>query len=87
MIRARRRAVLLFGTCFLLRAYSQGYTEPKACASCHAGIAQAFRQTGMGRSFFRPQPANTIEDYDKENHYFHAASDTHYVMSRREGKY
>jgi predicted CXXCH cytochrome family protein len=87
MIRARRKAVLLFGTCFLLRAYSQGYTDPKACASCHAGIAQAFRQTGMGRSFFRPQPANTIEDYDKENHYFHAASDTHYVMLRREGKY
>jgi predicted CXXCH cytochrome family protein len=41
----------------------------------------------MGRSFFRPQPANTIEDYDKENHYFHAASDTHYVMLRREGNY
>ena len=30
----------------------------------------------MGKSFFRPAAENTIEDYSKENQYYHAASDT-----------
>lgn len=41
----------------------------------------------MGRSFFRPSAANTVEDYVRHNHYYHAPSDTHYVMLVRDGKY
>lgn len=41
----------------------------------------------MGRSFFRPKPANTVEDYSKNNEYYHALSDTHYVMILRDGAY
>ena len=32
----------------------------------------------MGRSLFRPAPSNTIEDYTKNNKYYHPLSDTHY---------
>jgi predicted CXXCH cytochrome family protein len=41
----------------------------------------------MGRSFFRPSPANTLEDYTRNNEFYHAASDTHYAMIVRDGAY
>jgi tetratricopeptide (TPR) repeat protein len=34
----------------------------------------------MGRSLFKPAPANTIEDYAKRHEFWHSASDTHYAM-------
>jgi tetratricopeptide (TPR) repeat protein len=34
----------------------------------------------MGRSFYRPIPSNTIEDYKNKNHYYSPLSDTHYAM-------
>jgi hypothetical protein len=41
----------------------------------------------MGRSFFRPAATNTIEDYTRQNRYYHALSDTHFTMIRRDGEY
>jgi predicted CXXCH cytochrome family protein len=41
----------------------------------------------MGRSFFIPAPANTIEDYAKTPEYYHALSDSHYAMTMRNGQY
>jgi predicted CXXCH cytochrome family protein len=41
----------------------------------------------MARSFFRPAAANTIEDYRRQNTYYHAVSDTHYAMIRRGSEY
>ncbi len=41
----------------------------------------------MGRSFFQPMPANTIEDYKGKNDFFHPLSDTHYSMIFRDGAY
>jgi tetratricopeptide (TPR) repeat protein len=41
----------------------------------------------MGRSFFIPGTANTIEDYAKTPEYFHALSDSHYAMTIRNGGY
>ena len=63
------------------------YVDARVCAGCHVAIAQTYRQTGMGRSLYRPAPANTIEDYDHRNSFYHALSDTHYVMIRRDGGY
>ena len=40
----------------------------------------------MGRSFFRPTPSNTIEDYTKRNEFYHPLSDTHYAMIRRDAE-
>jgi tetratricopeptide (TPR) repeat protein len=41
----------------------------------------------MGRSFFRPTPANTIEDYNHNNTFYHALSDTYYSMVFHDGAY
>jgi tetratricopeptide (TPR) repeat protein len=64
-----------------------GYAEPAACAQCHRQIAESYAKTGMGRSLFRPAPANTIEDYIGKNQFFHPLSDTHYSMVVRAGAY
>ncbi len=63
------------------------YVDPRVCASCHRQIAEDYRQTGMGRSFFRPAGANTIEDYTKNNEFYQSRSETHYSMIRRDGQY
>ena len=60
---------------------------PESARPCHRKIADDYRQTGMGRSFFRPAPSNTIEDYTKRNEFYHALSDTHYSMIRRDGAF
>lgn len=70
-----------------LAAGINNYVEARICAGCHSQIAQNHLQTGMGRSLFRPTPANTIEDYAKNNEYYHPLSDTHYAMILREGAY
>src|SRR5260370_30108211 len=79
-------AALLFAALFakgLLTSVSAQSVDSRLCAGCHSAIFQSYRQTAMGKSFFRPAAENTIEDYSKENHYYHAVSDTHYVMLRR----
>lgn len=62
------------------------YVDSQVCAACHQQIYQDYMRTGMGRSFFRPSPSNTLEDYTKPD-YYHALSDTHYSMVRRGGEY
>ena len=64
-------------------AVTNSYVDSKLCAGCHPAIAKTYCQTGMSRSFYRPQVSNTIEDFTDKNQYYHAASDTHYEMVRR----
>jgi tetratricopeptide (TPR) repeat protein len=66
---------------------ANSYVDPSVCAGCHRQIYESFRQTGMGRSFFRPMPSNTIEDYKDKNHYYSSLSDTHYAMIIRDSVY
>jgi predicted CXXCH cytochrome family protein len=61
------------------------YANPKLCAGCHPAIAKAWRQNGMGRSFSAPSAENFVEDFTKNNSYYHPASDTHYQMLNRKG--
>lgn len=61
--------------------------DSSACAACHADIWQTYRNSGMARSFYRPSPANTVEDYDGKRTYYHQPSDTWYAMIRRDGRY
>ena len=63
------------------------YVDGRVCAACHRQIAENYRQTGMAQSFFRPTAANTIEDYTRQNTFYHALSDTHYAMIRRGGEF
>ena len=59
-----------------------GYVDPGLCATCHAAMAQSYRQTGMGRSFHRPNVADQVDTT-----YYHRASDTYFQMIRRGGRY
>ncbi len=63
------------------------YIDARVCGTCHRQIADDYRQTGMSRSFFRPTAENTIEDYARQNTFYHALSDTHYAMIRRDGEF
>src|SRR5947208_10641211 len=64
-----------------------GYLEPSSCAPCHRGIYESYRGAGMGRSFYRPTPENTVEDYSRNNTYYHEASGQYYTMVQRSGRY
>jgi len=61
------------------------YANPKACAGCHPAIAKTYRQNGMGRSFATPRPEILIEDFTRNNSYYHPASDTWFQMLNRDG--
>src|SRR5207302_6760152 len=69
----------------MLRGAAQpsGYVDPRVCTTCHRKIAEDYARTGMGRSFFRPTPA---EERAKQD-FYHALSDTHFSMIIRGGEY
>ena len=64
-----------------------GYLGGAACAGCHAGIAEEFLRSGMGRSFVRMTDATAIADFEDSNEFLHAASSRHYRMWREDGSY
>ena len=66
---------------------NNGYVNSGVCATCHREIAANYARTGMGRSFFTPGAASTIEDYAKSREYYHVLSDSHYAMTIRNGQY
>jgi tetratricopeptide (TPR) repeat protein len=59
--------------------------DAKVCAACHPSEAKTYRQTGMGRAFYRAIPANMVEKFDAS--FYHSASDRHYQMIRRGDRY
>ncbi len=75
--------LLILGT-ISLAVLAHAQTE---CAGCHRDVWENYRKTGMGRSFYRPTAANTVEDYSKNNTYYHKASDSYFTMLQRDGKY
>ncbi|HYL37904.1 MAG TPA: tetratricopeptide repeat protein [Bryobacteraceae bacterium] len=84
--------VLLFGWVALanLPVSAQpgnSYFESRVCSSCHPSQWETYRRTGMGRSFYRPEPDNVVEDYKTANDFYHPASDTHFTMLERDGRY
>jgi predicted CXXCH cytochrome family protein len=67
---------------------SRGYVDPAGCAVCHAEIARTYALTGMGRSFAKLTPsARTLADFSKNNRLHHAASNRHYTMIERDGRF
>ncbi len=64
-----------------------GYVDARLCAKCHAKIFETYQRSAMARSFYRPRPENAVEDYGAANHYYHRASDTHFEMLYRDGRY
>jgi predicted CXXCH cytochrome family protein len=88
-------AVVLAAAALTGRAYPQAtarspisspannYVDPALCAQCHAEIANNFRKTGMGRSFYRLSSV----DLTAVKPFYHQASGCYFAMIERGGKY
>jgi tetratricopeptide (TPR) repeat protein len=63
------------------------YVFPETCAGCHRAIWETYQKTGMARSFYPPDSANILEDFAKNNTYYHKPSDNYFTMLRRDGQY
>ncbi len=63
------------------------YVDARSCRPCHTEIYESYQSVAMARSFYRPAADNVIEDYEKNNRFFHAASNRHYRMLRRDGRF
>jgi predicted CXXCH cytochrome family protein len=61
--------------------------DSRVCAGCHPKVWENYRRTGMGRSFYRPSPELTVEDFTDKNTFFHQPSDSYFTMLRRDGKF
>lgn len=61
--------------------------KPPVCADCHPKVWETYRNTGMGRSFYRPTPETMIEDFVRKNTYYHEPSRSYFTMLIRDGQY
>ena len=62
-----------------------GYVDDRVCARCHLDVAKTYENMGMARSFYRAEPKHAIEDFSAE--FYHGASQRHYSMELRDGRY
>ena len=63
------------------------YLDSRICQACHAEIYDSYQNVAMGKSFYPPSLENVVEDYTSNNHFYHAASNRHYRMIQRDGKF
>ncbi len=63
---------------------ANSYVDAAVCATCHADIAASYHKTGMGRSFARVRPEDSIE-FGKP--FYNQASDSYFAMIARDGKH
>jgi tetratricopeptide (TPR) repeat protein len=75
-------AAIALAPSLLLCAADAGYVDSQVCARCHRQIYESFSRTGMGRSFGRVEPAVW-----RDGEYFHPASEQHFRMDRRQGRF
>ncbi|MBI4475336.1 MAG: hypothetical protein HY646_21915, partial [Acidobacteria bacterium] len=80
-------ALGLFGFASIARTPKPGYVGREACRQCHETVNESYRQVSMSRTFDRMETAEVIEDWTGDNRFYHKASDQHFVMFRRDGKY
>jgi len=86
----RRLAVILLGALGLAACAGAqpsgdaGYAAPETCAPCHRNIWDTYRQTGMGRSFYRPSIATAAVN---PNTFYHKPSDSYFTALQRGGKF
>ena len=75
---------------------SSAYADPAVCSSCHDAIARTYSLTGMARSFTKLGNGNTPlargaggspADFKNSNRVYHKASDRHYTMVERNGRF
>ena len=78
---------LLAGSTRSSQAPTHSTPDSRVCQSCHAEIYRSYGEVAMARSLYRPSPDNVIEDYTRENHFYHAPSNRHYRMVQRKGRF
>ena len=64
---------------------ADGYADASACANCHAKIVNTYALTGMARSFARVGSGRSWPG--TAGRLYHKASDRHYAMLERDGRY
>src|SRR5437016_13756443 len=57
------------------------------CLPCHAAIVESYSRTGMGRSFYRLTERRRVEDFSRNNRFFHEASQSWFEMEQRGGRF
>jgi predicted CXXCH cytochrome family protein len=70
-----------------LAAAPAASAQVSACRPCHPAIARSFLETSMGRSFYRPTADKVGAGLLGNNSYYHAASNRHYAVIERDGRY
>ena len=68
-------STLLAASCARHRTASTAesdYAPSESCRVCHAAVADRYRGVAMARSLYRPNPSNVIEDYRRNNLFYHA---------------
>jgi hypothetical protein len=68
-------------------ASSNEYIDSAVCARCHSAIARTYKQTGMGRSFYRMSAPSAAEDFTSGKPFYHEASESYFATIERGGKY
>src|SRR5262245_47924569 len=74
-------------SCTQKPAPEASYVPPDTCRTCHAEIAATYQHVAMARSLYRPTVPNVIEDYHKNNSFYHAPSARYYRMTERQGRF
>lgn len=62
-----------------------GYVDSRTCRTCHLQIWESYQDVGMAKSFFRPDPARNIEDFEHAS-FEHDESGDRYTMRWRDGR-
>ena len=71
----------------VVHAAGNAYVDSAVCGQCHADKAQTYRQTGMGRSFYRLTAETAVEDFKSGLPFYHKASETYFNVLVRGGNY
>lgn len=62
-----------------------GYVDDRLCSRCHSDIARSFEDVAMSKSFYRPQAATAVEDFDTT--FEHTPSHRFYEMQHDGDRY
>ncbi len=90
--------IVLFGAALFAACSPQGetlvnhapdaeYVGLESCTDCHREIAASYRQTGMGRSWYRMTTQVAVESWNENNELVIPGSGLRYRMSERDGAY
>ena len=84
--RPRSRSLWLLQGIAATACLVQSATAQVVCRGCHQSVWNSYQKTGMARSFYVPSAKTTVEDFSKNNTYFHQPSASYFTMLQRDGR-